>query len=269
MNDSVIAIIDGFPSSHWRICLSERPNIPVPARQVQTDEVLGRLGSFYTKFGYNDMTIDLDFNYLEDVTDFKAFKDQFPYIRSWLEHGEKLSFSDSPNEYFLMQTVKFGNDVVNDMVEFGEFTVTVTLAPFARVVENAPVPLVPNSITLDKTHQITMFNASVEPSLPHIVLTATGNFQMMVTNGVEHVRRGIALNISLAISKNRLHIDCEKKIIYFEDEIGNKDIVTEYDVRLGYPILGTGANTFLFRTQYVTDTPPVISNVQVYRNMLR
>ncbi|MBO0450751.1 hypothetical protein [Candidatus Enterococcus murrayae] len=177
MNDFITVYIDYVPSVFWRICLTERPEMPVPNQKYINEEVLGKNGAFYSKYAFKDMDVTLTFNYLEEVTDFKAFKAQMPYIRKWLADGTRLEFSDEPNAYYLIRQVEFKGNITNDMIEYGEFDVNLTLAPFARINEQ-PIEMPRKLIGTQYLVNTFFYNRTVEDSQPTIILNTTENIEL-------------------------------------------------------------------------------------------
>ena len=262
-NDFITVTIDNFPSDHWRICLMERPNIPTPKRQIQVDDVLGRLGSFYTKFGYEDMDVQLTFNYLEDVIDFKSWKQQMPHVRRWLAEGKILEFSDEPNTYYHIRKVLITSDIANDMVEYGEFTVTMTLAPFGRVVEPEPVTMLKSPVT--SMFSGTMFNASVETSYPRIELIVdSGLWNLTVTNAETKEKYAFQSRHS-DTNVRKYVIDSERKVFYKKHiSLGTITMLGDYNAPYGFPSLTTGENEVTWQ-----QSGRRLSEFNIYRNMLR
>lgn len=268
-DDRISVIIDGFPSDYWRICLEERPSIPIPVRQVQIDDVLGKMGAFYTKFGYKDMDVDLTFNFLEEVTDFKAWKEQFPHVRKWLTDGKVLEFSDELSNYYLIQNVTFSKDVINDIVEYGEFTVTVTLAPFARVHEDVPINILENFINPNPvwtTGSVAIFNASVEQSKPIFYIRSnTGAFNLTVKDIAKNKKVIFQANHQTTNTYTYI-IDSERKLFYYVDAFGKINNISAYTAIDGFPELAPEENTVDVTT---IDRTKIIYSCEVYRNMLR
>lgn len=269
IDDRISVIVDGFPSDYWHICLTERPSIPTPERQVQIDDVLGKMGSFYTKFGYNDMTVDLTFNFLEDVVDYKAWKAQFPYVRKWLSDGNRLEFSDDKSIYYIMRNVIFGKDVLNDMIEYGEFTVSIVLAPFARVKEE-PINLLP--VNNESTYfQTKVFNASIENSYPTIkAITENRGFVLSITdkNGIESAISVLPPLAGYPTGLVEYTIDCERKLMYYQHPNTGKQIYFG-DVEDGneFPMLPSGESLITFNGNNSNNIKPV--KLDLFRNMLR
>ncbi|TKM04822.1 phage tail protein, partial [Enterococcus faecium] len=77
------------------------------------------LGGLVQDYSFEDMSITLHYNYLEDVEDHQAFKQSFYIMRHWLNYAKKLEFYDDPNVYYVIQTNDIW-DAENDIVESGE-----------------------------------------------------------------------------------------------------------------------------------------------------
>ncbi len=271
-DDSIIVDIDGFPSSHWRICLSERPPIPTPKRQVQIDDVLGKLGSFYTKFGWEDMTAKLTFNFLEDIVDFKSFKQQIPHIRTWLENGKIMQFSDEPDVYYIMRNIVINGDINNEMVEYGEFTVDVTLAPFGRVVEETPVDLTKGAGSVKTPYSVMTFNASSETSYPRFEFDINDpNLTLSVRNVLTDEYHSFSIirtsTSGVPAGAHTYVIDCENKVFYWLDTDGTKNMLTNYATSDTFPFLTVGENQISVTSR--DSFEPYIVKFKMYRNMLR
>lgn len=244
--DCIEVYIDSFPASYWRISVAERPNVPTPKRQHEAVEVLNRLGSLHQHFSYDDMEIDLKFNYLEEVLDFKSFKQQMSNVRHWLHNGQRLELSDEPEIYYLMKHVEIG-DIVNDIIEYGEFTAKVTVAPFGRVHEDAPIRLEPKAGEIEIDTYI--YNDSVEDSLPLIVVHGSGDVTIRLNN----------TTFNLTGLTNPLYIDSQLKLVYemlndVPSEVPQKALSYEF------PELVPEINQI-----YVTGA----SYIEIYRNMMR
>lgn len=244
-SDCIELYIDSFPASYYRLALAERPNVPTPKRQHETVEVMNRLGALHQHYSYDDMEIDLHFNYLEEVLDFKSFKQQMSNVRHWLHNGAKLELSDEPEIYYLMKHVEI-SDIVNDIIEYGEFTAKVTLAPFGRVHEDAPLTLTADSNKHIATY---IYNDSIEDSLPLIILNGTGDITLSINNKTFNVKD----------VKNPLYIDSQLKLVY-EMLNGVPNDVPQKALSFEFPELQPEINQI-----EVTGA----TSIQIYRNMMR
>lgn len=131
MSDRPSVFLNGIESSTFKICLAERPKIPSPKRlQAIGDSQFSQRGSYRANTGWGDITINLKFNYLEDIEDTGAtFRMAFGSIRATLYNTVRLEFNDDVNAYYIVKHVDIG-DAENDIVEYGEFSVAFTCAPF-------------------------------------------------------------------------------------------------------------------------------------------
>lgn len=247
LSDENTVIIDGVPAWQYRLCLAERPHIPVPERDIESQEVLGRMGDYYDKYEFNDMEITLTFNYLEDIQDYKPFKEEFPFIRKWLERGEKLQFGDLADVYYLIQKVHFKSDVVNDMIEYGEFDVTLTLSPFGRFEEQwITIPASP----FPNLYELEIYNASTEKSYPLFRVTVTntdGSFYINTNAGGTASSRAnypyeVEVTNRYALART-YEIDCFKQTVALDLGSEGKQLTANYLLkRGGFPRLESGVN---------------------------
>lgn len=243
-SDCIEVFIDSFPASFYRISLVDRPNFPIPKRQHESETVLGRLGALHQHYSYEDMEIDLIFNYLEDVTDFKSFKQQMSNIRHWLLEGKKLELSDEPDVYYEIKHAEIDN-VLNDIIEYGEFTVKLTLAPFGRVYEDNPITLPVKSNKVDTS----IYNDSIENSFPIIVVTGSGNVMLRINN----------TTFTLTGVTGTIYIDSQLKIVY-ELLNGVPKEVSQKALSYEFPELLPEINQIYAEN---------VTELKIYRNMMR
>lgn len=264
LDDGVHCIVDGVPDYYFRLCITERPFIPVPERQTEVQTVVGRMGGYYEHYSYNDMTIDITFNYLEEVIEYKAFKQEFPLIRGWLAHGTQLQFTDEPNIYYQIVATQFNGDVINDMVEYGEFTVTLTLAPFGRIHEEYPIVYAGDQ---NKEVRKKFYNGSFEPSYPVIVVNTSKNFRI-ISYWEDRTRFEIAVYVGSNTTTKDYYVDCFRRIVWYTDYFtGNKVLVGNYQLfNNGFPVFGKGVNEINVYTNISGQKD--INSVSIFRNML-
>lgn len=141
-----------------QLSLSERPSIPTPEQDLDHTEIRGRHGSLTRKYGFKDIPYSLTFDFLEDV----PFKQAFRKAKIFFFNAKKLSFDDDPGIYYKIKSVQI-DDALNDIEEYGQFTVNFTLDPFSYEETD--------SITI--TQQTTLSNAGYE-SEPYIKAHVTG-----------------------------------------------------------------------------------------------
>lgn len=245
--DCVALILDDIPSYYWRIGVADRPNVPTPERQAMTTSVLGRLGEYREYFSFNDMELTITLNYLEDVEDFKAFKAQFYSVRKWLLDGQRLSFSDEPDVYYIVKGVSVG-DATNDVIEYGEFDVTFTLAPFARVYEDEPIRLATSA-----TGDVPILVETIENSYPLIVFTAT------VTNPEFRINDFGVIRFTGLTVNTVYYFDCELQVFYRKESTGNVEMALNVQT-IVYPEFTDGVNQFYSKG---------MKNIEIYRNAMR
>lgn len=151
--------LDDINISDLSLSLSERPPIPTPEQDTEHIEVRGRNGSLTKKYGFKDIEYKLTFDFLEDVN----FKQAFRQAKQVIFNATKLSFDDDPEIYYKIKSVSI-EDAANDIAEYGSFTVTFTLDPFAY--EETDI------ITVSQ--QTTLNNPGYEAA-PYIKCYAAGN----------------------------------------------------------------------------------------------
>ncbi len=139
------------------LSLSERPAIPTPEQDVETVNIRGRNGSLTKKYAFNDIEYKLTFDFLED-----NFKQAFRQAKQVIFDSTKLSFDDDPGIYYKIKNVVI-DDAENDVIEYGQFTVTFTLDPFGYE----------ETDMITVTQQTTLNNPGYE-SEPYIKVYANG-----------------------------------------------------------------------------------------------
>ena len=245
LTDCVSVTIDGFPDYLHKLALTERPTIPSPKRQYDETQVKGRLGSLVQEYAYDDVTFTLEFNYLEEVLEYQAFKEKFYIIRNWLYQGKELQFSDEPNIKYIIQTLEI-DEADNDIQEYGKFSVKITVKPFGRVVEDTP-------ITVDNPTTFQLLNNAFVESYPLVMITPSDTTARFILNN--HVFAFEDLTVGETVQ-----IDSDLMMCYVEQSDGD---ILDYSNRMltmEYPVLNSEVNTF---------TCENISKIEIYRNALR
>ena len=245
-NDIIEVIIDSISCQSYRLCVVDRPPVPSPKLKYTEINVKGRNGSYYEKYGYEDIEYKLTFNYLEEP-ETGTFKLQMRKIRHWLYMASRLELSDEPDVYYEVKKVEIG-DAENDIVEFGFFEVKFTLAPFAKIIENNPLEYEKGSSNLE----ITFDNRSIANSEPKIFLYGSGDCSIYI-NGDEPIK---FTNIEGSII-----IDSELKLTYKTDSNGVHMNQSSKQSSNAYPELIPGDNTLIVIGNS-------ISNVEIWRNAL-
>lgn len=244
--DCIAVILDDFPSYYWKLGVKDRPAIPTPERQTIVTSVMGRLGEYRENFSFNDMKYTLAFTYLEDVLDYKAFKAQFYAIRKWLLEGQRLTFSDEPDLYYIVKGVEIG-DALNDLVEYGEFEVTLTLAPFGRVYDDQPI-----TIATPTTGDIEILVETLENAYPLISFVATSATPELRINTTMIRFTGLTVNTTY-------YLDCELQVFYRKETAGNVEMALNMQ-SLTYPEFTDGVNLFYAKA---------MKDIKIYRNCMR
>lgn len=245
-NDIIEAIIDNISCQSYRLCVVGRPPVPSPKLKYEEINIKGRNGSYYEKYGYEDIEYQLTFNYLEEP-ETGTFKLQMRKIRHWLYMATRLELSDEPDVYYEVKKVEIG-DAENDIVEFGFFDVKFTLAPFAKIIENNPLEYIKTASNLE----VIFDNKSIVNSEPKIVIYGTGDCSIYVNGGEPIKFTGIDESII---------IDSERKLTYKTD---SNDVHMNQSAKQSsnaYPELVSGDNTFLLIGTSIT-------KVEIWRNAL-
>jgi phage-related protein len=245
MTDCINSIIDGFPDYLHKLALAERPAIPSPKRQRVETSVLGRLGGLVQDYSFEDMSFTLQYNYLEEVEDYQAFKQSFYIMRHWLNYAKKLEFSDDPNVYYVVQSIDI-SDAENDIIEWGKFDVNVTVKPFARVQEDLP-------ITVNDPGEFDLLNNSLEKSFPKIIITPSATTCQFILNDYAFSFEDLVVDADVVI-------DSELMLCYEEQSDGDILDRSNKMKTMQYPTLQVDVNHF---------SCTGLSKIQIYRNGLR
>lgn len=251
-------IIDGTDMATYNICAKERPKIPTPTRQyIKQENVYSYTGSNITAAGWEDMDIQIDFNYLEPIQDDQmSFRRAFFQIRAALLNAERLQFSDDLEVYYKIKQVDIG-DAANDIAEYGEFTVKFTCAPFGQFETERLVfqhnRQLANGVNYYNSEVI--LNDGITASFPSIRIETKNttnlknvSFEILQPNGDSVWSMNLD---SFPNDPNKtLVIDSEKSLVYLEYMVGSKLVVEEAwkltNMR-GFPSFLVGSNTFITR----------------------
>lgn len=251
-------IIDGTDMATYNICAKERPKIPTPKRQyIKQENVYSYTGTNYSNAGWQDMEIEIDFNYLEPIQDDQiTFRRAFFQIRAALLNAKRLQFSDDLEVYYKVKGVEIG-DAANDIAEYGEFTATFTCAPFGQF-ENERLVFqhnkqVSNGVTYFDRQ--TILNDGITASFPTIRIEPrnTTNINAVSLEILDEEEKTL-WTMSLQNFPNDptkvLVIDPEKSLVYIEYQFGSQTRVEEaWKVAnmYAFPYLMQGANSLIVR----------------------
>lgn len=135
--------------------------IEVPTAEQRTEYIVikGRDGSLTKKYGYEDISLPINFTMHDTV---KGFKPVFRKIKQYLFSAETLVFDDDSEVYYKVKSIKIAT-AENLIKEFGEFTVNFTLDPFQHEVSNDPIEITSSTtINNDGYEALPIINAYVE-----------------------------------------------------------------------------------------------------------
>lgn len=166
--------------------LAERPKIPTPELDVEHKDIRGRNGSLTKKYAFKDINLPLTFNFLETT---QSFKQAFRTAKLIFFTALTLELDDDPGIYYKIKSVSI-SDADNDIEEYGQFTATFVLAPFAYERTDI-VPISGNT---------TISNPGYEAE-PYFKVYVTGTGHLYVGNQT----------VLLQNVQNFIEIDCEMK----------------------------------------------------------
>ena len=149
-------LLNDISSDDYGLCLTERPIIPTPQRDVEQIPVRGRNGSLTRKYGYMDIDIPVRLNLMTD-----ALKGDVRHLKTWLLDATRLQFSDD-SVYYLVNNVSVG-DIENEISEYGVFDVIFNCKPFQH--EDVSQLIYPPAL---------FYNPGTEKAYPVLRITMTG-----------------------------------------------------------------------------------------------
>lgn len=245
IEDEVEVFLNGISCKRYKLSVVDRPLVASPKRQVKQFEVLGAYGSIYERYGYQDISYSVTFNYLEGVES-ESFKRKYREIRSWIYHSHTMQFSDEPEVSYQIKDVEI-QDAANDIEEYGQFNVKFILAPFGKLAEKMPITFTKSEYKLES--QFT--NQSIYQSLPVIHIYGNGDCSLFINDDEPIIFNGIT---------NDIIVDSEKKLTYRKD---GKLIVNESSKQSSnnYPSLESGVNKIILNGKD-------IDKIEIWRNML-
>lgn len=174
LSDMPEMYIDGEAVSGWNICLESRPNIPSPKRkQTINESQYSDRGSYRNNTGWEDIQINVTFNYLEDIEDTgRSFRMAFSSIRKKLFDAKRIQFNDEIDVFYKVKQVEIG-EAENTIIDYGLFTVTFTCNPFGYMnSEGDNIRFSLDTLDPNKAGQV-IINGSLYESFPTITLYTT------------------------------------------------------------------------------------------------
>lgn len=109
----------------FNIHLAERPYIPVAQPRYEEYGVPGRNGTLKRLDGYDNVGVDLRFNYID-----KDAKDIFDEIVNWLHYRDRYQESDSDKYRIIAEPVIDVSPANNDFYDWVDFEIHLEFEPF-------------------------------------------------------------------------------------------------------------------------------------------
>lgn len=125
------------------ITLSERPIIPVAQMRYDSEIIPGKLGDHSSEDNYDNVEIELNFNYTSDSNARKTYG-AVSNLLSRMAEGTRLRFSDdNDGSYRELAHPPTIEPLNNDLYGWGDFQIMFTLKPF-RYIEGREMSLTNN-----------------------------------------------------------------------------------------------------------------------------
>lgn len=207
-------LLDGIKDETVYISVANRPVIPTAKKKIEKISVPGRDGDLIKVDGYEDVSLPIDFNILED----RNIKSDVRKIKGWFMDKSILSFSDDPNYFRKIKNVEIGN-IENEVEFYGYFTVDFLFDPFEYQ----------KTTTKSYTSSpVTLINPGTYFSRPLIKIYGTGTV-ILTVNGV---------GITLKNLTDEIILDSELEEAY-------KGLTTNMNENMigSFPIFKKGSNT--------------------------
>lgn len=203
------------------IVIKTRPTMPLPERNVNYIEVLGRNGSLTEDIGtYKDIVLSVDCFVYDEVDLAGAMRK----IKGWLSEGQsELIFSHIPDTKYIGQ-VTSQMDITPSFKVVGEFTIQFKCQPYSYPVFNPLITI------LDKNTIIN--NSFTATSDPEITIYGSGNITLTITDYWGNIQSVTLTNVSEYITINSAMMECYKGIDLFNEKMSGK-----------FPKLVVGNNT--------------------------
>lgn len=215
----------------------KRPEIPSPQPIYTSYEIPGKNGKEYELEGYEDIEIEVNFNFLDRET----MHERFLKCKRWINTVEdnKLIFSDNPGVFY---RVNYATITSNERFfkVIGKFTVTFNCEPFAYEVDGQ------NEIEINSSAIV--FNNGDFQSKPIIKIKGEGIITINVND--EIIKVNVGQNIIL---------DSYLELSYKEDKTPQNNNVQSKK----YPVLKLGENNISYSGGRV-DSFTIIPNWVIY-----
>lgn len=214
----------------------KRPEIPSPQPIYNSYDITGKNGKEYEFEGYEDIEIEIDFNFLDRETMYERFLECKRWINTIKDN--KLIFSDNLGVFY---RVNYATITSNERVfkVIGKFTVTFNCEPFAYEFEGQ------NEIEVN--NYSTVFNYGDFESKPIIKINGEGLVTINLNDEIIKVNVGqnIIINSYLELS-------------YKEDKTPQNS-----NIKGKYPVLKLGENSISYSGGRI-DSFIIIPNWVIY-----
>lgn len=117
-------LYDNVLISEYGLRPVERPAIPTPELREEFIRVQGRHGSLVIPDAYDDITITIQYNILEDYN----IKQLFREIKGFLSNKKKIQFSDD-DIFYKIKSIKI-QEMENEFEQYGVLTIDHICDPF-------------------------------------------------------------------------------------------------------------------------------------------
>ncbi|QAA31249.1 distal tail protein Dit [Clostridium manihotivorum] len=199
--------------------IEQRPNFPVPERDIRIIDIDGRNGSLTRDLGtYKDIPVPISFN----LVDRNDIHQTVRNVKRWLIgniDNRELIQSDDPDYFYKVKQVKVDKEIERMLWVAGKFTATFLCAPFQYSRKGQ------NTISLRKPGEI--YNEGTFQSEPLITIYGMGNITIVINGSL----------INLKNIDEYMIIDSVSKDAY-------KDSINMNNSMIGaFPILQEGVNS--------------------------
>lgn len=171
------------------LSLTERPEIPTAEQEVEYVEVEGRDSSLVRKMDFKDVSQPFTFSFLDKTN----VRQKVREIRAWLSDKKKLSISDDPGIFRLIQHIEMSS-TINDINVYGRVELNITFDPFEYIEVE--------SMTLNEPGNFN--NPGTYFSNPKITVYGTGNLSVTV-NGKQTKLNSVSGHITLDCELQEAH----------------------------------------------------------------
>lgn len=198
------------------LATENRPNIPVPERNVNNIYIPGKSGTLTEDLeSYEDIEIPITFGFQDKINIYSKCKQIKAWLMGFIEDS-KLYFSDDIETYYKVKNVKIDN-IERSIRTLGKFTVIFVCNPFGYMDGEF--------LIIDKNN-FTIYNQGTYESQPYLKIFGAGEIILNINDEI----------IKLKNVNNYIELDSEI-MECFKDNINcNNDMQGEF------PIFKVGEN---------------------------